>query len=44
MQKTISLKLLPSEAANETRIKEYIAQSAAVKLYSVRGLLYLSIL
>ncbi|MBK9463763.1 MAG: NAD(P)/FAD-dependent oxidoreductase [Chitinophagaceae bacterium] len=37
MQKTISLKLLPSEAANETRIKEYIAQSAAVKLYSVRG-------
>ncbi|MFZ1261787.1 MAG: NAD(P)/FAD-dependent oxidoreductase, partial [Chitinophagaceae bacterium] len=37
MQKTISLKLLPSEAANETRIKEYIAQSAAVKLTSVRG-------
>ncbi len=37
MQKTISLKLLPSEAANETRIKEYIAQSAAVKLSAVSG-------
>jgi uncharacterized protein len=37
MQKTISLKLLPSEAANETLVKEYIAQAAAVNISAVSG-------
>lgn len=37
MQKTISLKLLPSEAANETAIKKYIAAAAAVKATAVSG-------
>ena len=37
MQKVISLKLLPSEAANDTLIKNYIAQAEAVKVSSVSG-------
>lgn len=37
MQKTISLKLLPSEAANEIQIKEYIARAEAVKQSAVSG-------
>ncbi len=37
MQKTISLKLLPSEAANETLVKEYIAQAEAVTISAVSG-------
>lgn len=37
MQKTISLKLLPSEAANEILIKEYIARAEAVKQSAVSG-------
>lgn len=37
MQKVISLKLLPSEAANETLIKNYIAQAEAVKVSAVSG-------
>ncbi len=37
MQKIISLKLLPSEAANETLIKKYIAQAEAVNVNSVSG-------
>lgn len=37
MQKTISLKLLPSEASNETIVKKYIAQAEAVKLSAVSG-------
>jgi uncharacterized FAD-dependent dehydrogenase len=37
MQKTFSLKLLPSEASNDTILKKYIAQAAAVKPTSVSG-------
>jgi uncharacterized FAD-dependent dehydrogenase len=37
MQKTISLKLLPSEAANENLVKKYIAQAEAAKLSAVSG-------
>ncbi len=37
MQKTISIKLLPSEAANETLVKEYIARAEAVSISSVSG-------
>jgi uncharacterized protein len=37
MQKVISLKLLPSEAASETVIKEYIALTESVKVSSVTG-------
>lgn len=39
MQKTISLKLLPSEAANENIIKEYIARSEAVSLTAITGII-----
>lgn len=37
MQKIIFLRLLPSEAANEAHIKEYIAKAEAVKVSSVSG-------
>ncbi len=37
MQKTISLKLLPSEAADETSVKKYIARSEAVESNIVTG-------
>ena len=37
MQKTFSFKLLPSEASNDTILKKYIAQAAAVKPTSVSG-------
>jgi len=37
MQKTISLKLLPSEAASQTVVKKYIAQAEAVKLSAISG-------
>lgn len=37
MQKTLSLKLLPSEALNDSIIKNYIAQAAGVKRTSVNG-------
>ena len=37
MQKTFSLKLLPSEASNDTILKKYIAQAAAVQPTSVSG-------
>ena len=37
MQKIISLKLLPSEAANETVVKNYIAKAEAVKVSAVSG-------
>ena len=37
MQKIISLKLLPSEAASEQLVKKYLAVAAAVKTNSVSG-------
>jgi uncharacterized FAD-dependent dehydrogenase len=37
MQKNISLRLLPSEAANETTIKEYIARAEGTNLQDVSG-------
>jgi uncharacterized FAD-dependent dehydrogenase len=37
MQKEITLRLLPSEAANERSIKEYIAQAEAVNAADVSG-------
>lgn len=37
MQKNISLKLLPSEAASEEHIKNYIAKAAAVPLSAISG-------
>ncbi len=37
MQKNITLKLLPSEAASETIIKKYISQSEAVKTDTIAG-------
>ena len=37
MQKTLSFKLLPSEASNDAILKKYIAQAAAVKPTSVSG-------
>ena len=37
MQKTLTLKLLPSEAASETAVKEYIARAEAVELSSISG-------
>jgi uncharacterized FAD-dependent dehydrogenase len=37
MQKTLILKLLPSEATNESIIKKYIAQAEAVKTADVSG-------
>src|SRR5260221_9815123 len=37
MQKTLTFKLLPSEAASDQIIKEYIAQTEAVKQSSVSG-------
>jgi len=37
MQKTFSFKLLPSEASNDTILKKYIAQAAAVQPTSVSG-------
>ncbi|MEI9946560.1 MAG: FAD-dependent oxidoreductase [Chitinophagaceae bacterium] len=37
MQKIISLKLLPSEAANEALVKSYIAQNEAVNVASING-------
>ncbi|MBL0307172.1 MAG: FAD-dependent oxidoreductase [Chitinophagaceae bacterium] len=37
MQKTISLKLLPSEAASETAIKKYIAKAEAIKVPAISG-------
>ncbi len=37
MQKIISLRLLPSEAANETLVKKYIAKAEGVKVSSVSG-------
>jgi len=38
MQKNISLKLLPSEAADENSIKNYIAKTLAIKISSIFGL------
>ena len=37
MQQNISLRLLPSEAANDSAIKEYISQSLSVKQDAVTG-------
>jgi uncharacterized protein len=37
MQKTISLKLLPAEAANELLVKKYIAQAESVMPFAVMG-------
>jgi len=37
MQKTISLKLLPTEAANEMLIKQYLAKSEGVKVSAISG-------
>jgi uncharacterized protein len=37
MQKNLTLKLLPSEAANEAIVKEYIARSEATDLSSISG-------
>ncbi len=37
MQKNISLRLLPSEAANETLIKNYIAAAEAVPIKNITG-------
>jgi hypothetical protein len=37
MQKTILLKLLPSEAVNEQLIKQYIAKAEAVNSSAVSG-------
>lgn len=37
MQKTISLKLLPSEAANEAIVKKYIAKAETVTVSAVSG-------
>src|SRR5215207_7673297 len=37
MQKIISIRLLPSEAASELLIKEYIAKTEAVETTSVTG-------
>ena len=37
MQKTLSLKLLPSEAADEQTVKQYIAQSVGKKLSNITG-------
>ena len=37
MQKTISLKLLPSEAANEILIKQYLAKAEAVEVSAISG-------
>ena len=37
MQKNISLRLLPEEASNDAAIKEYIAQSLAVKNNLITG-------
>lgn len=37
MQKTLTLKLLPSEAASEIAVKEYIAQAEAVKASAISG-------
>ena len=41
MQKTLSIKLLPSEAASEYIIKEYIAKAEAVPVSSISGFLIL---
>ena len=37
MQKNISLKLLPSEAANEATVKEYIAKAEAIQAETITG-------
>lgn len=37
MQKNISLRLLPSEAANESSIRQYLASAAGVPLPSISG-------
>lgn len=37
MQKVISIKLLPSEAADEQSVKEYIANAEAVKISNISG-------
>ena len=37
MQKTLTLKLLPSEAANEQSVKNYIAKTEGVKRSTVTG-------
>src|SRR5580765_2879932 len=37
MQKNISLKLLPAEAADETSVKQYIASAEAVLFSSISG-------
>jgi len=37
MQKTISLQLLPSEAASETAIKKYIAKAEGIKVPAISG-------
>ena len=41
MQKIISLKLLPSEAGNETVVKNYIAKTESVKVSAVSGYIIL---
>jgi hypothetical protein len=37
MQKTISLKLLPSEAASEQSVKQHLAKAEAVRLSEIYG-------
>ncbi|NOT49886.1 MAG: FAD-binding protein [Chitinophagaceae bacterium] len=39
MQKNISLKVLPSEAANENLVKQYIASAEAVSLSAITGII-----
>ena len=41
MQKILTLKLLPSEAGNETLVKKYIARTEAVTLTAVTGFIIL---
>src|SRR5258705_13542315 len=37
MQKTLSLKLLPSEAANDQLIKKWIAQAEGIEISAISG-------
>ena len=41
MQKTISLKLLPSEASNQTLVRQYIASAESVKVSAISGYIIL---
>ena len=41
MQKTISLRLLPSEAGNDIIVKKYIAQTEGVTVSAISGFIIL---